>query len=129
MPQLTKLQKTALSGDILVLIVLTVAGFATHLTLDAVGRLIVTAVTALIAWAAVAPFLRVYDSDVLATPGSVWRVGWAWLVAAPLATFLRAIALDRDIPWPFVLVTILLNGFALAAWRIAFGWWQVRSRS
>jgi len=129
MPQLTKLQKTALSGDILVLIVVTVAGFATHLTLDAVGRLIVTAVTALIAWAAVAPFLRVYDSDVLATPGSVWRVGWAWLVAAPLATFLRAIALDRDIPWPFVLVTILLNGFALAAWRIAFGWWQVRSRS
>ncbi len=128
MPHLTSTQRTALTGDVLVLVLLTVAGFATHLTLDAFGRMIVTAVAGLLAWAAVAPFLGAYAESTITHPGSIWRVGWAWLLAAPLATFLRAVALDRDIPWQFVLVTILVNGFVLVAWRIALGWWLARYR-
>ena len=113
-------------GDAAVLVLLTVVGFATHATLDAVGRFLVTALTGLLAWAAVAPFLGVYEEATIDSPGGIWRVAWAWLLAAPLATFLRGMALDRDIPWVFVLVTILVNGFGLVAWRIALGWARAR---
>ncbi|MDJ0954617.1 MAG: DUF3054 family protein [Acidimicrobiia bacterium] len=118
--------RTAMIGDVAVLLLVTAAGFATHLTLDAFGRMIVTALSALLAWAAVAPFLDVYSERVITSPGAIWRIAWAWLLAAPLAAFLRAVALDRDIPWVFVLVTIVVNGLALVAWRVGLGWWLSR---
>jgi hypothetical protein len=113
-------------GDVAVLVLLTVVGFATHATLDAVGRFLVTALSGLLAWAAVAPFLGVYEEDTIDSPRGIWRVAWAWLLAAPLATFLRGMALNRDIPWVFVLVTVLVNGFGLVAWRIGLGWTRAR---
>ena len=122
MSRFTSTQKAAISGDIAVLIALTFAGFATHLTLDAFGRMLITMLGSLLAWAAVSPFLGVYREDVIADPQSLWRVGWAAVLAAPLATFLRAVALDRDIPWVFVLVTMGTNALGLLAWRIAYGW-------
>jgi len=127
MPHLTSTQRKALIGDVVVLVLLTVVGFATHLTLDAFGRMFATGITALLAWAAVAPFLGVYSPTVITDPRSIWRVAWAWLLAAPLATFLRGVVLTRDIPTTFVIVVILVNGFALVAWRIALGWMLARS--
>ncbi len=129
MPHLSHIQRKVLIGDLAVLVILTVVGFATHLTLDAFGRMLITLAGSLLAWAAVAPFLGVYNPAVIAEPRAVWRVGWAWLLAAPLATFLRGAALDRDIPWVFVLVTIMVNGFALVAWRVGYGWWSARTGS
>ena len=126
MNRLSSIQKTAISGDVVVLIVLTFAGFATHLTLDAFGRMVITMVGSLLAWAAVSPFLGLYRHEVLADPRALWRVGWAAVLAAPLATFLRAIALNRDIPWVFVLVTMGTSAAGLLAWRIAYGWWITR---
>jgi FlaA1/EpsC-like NDP-sugar epimerase len=126
MPHFTRIQRTVIAGDVVVLVLLTVAGFAAHVTLDALGRMVVTTAAALLAWGAVAPFMGIYSEAVIADPRAVWRVGWAWLLAAPLATFLRGVALDRDIPWQFILVTILLNGFALVAWRVVHGWVQAR---
>jgi hypothetical protein len=134
MPYFTESQRRAIIGDVVVLVVLTLVGFATHLTLDAFGRMAVTLVASLLAWAAVAPFLGVYSPTVIDEPRAVWRVGWAWLLAAPLATFLRGAVLGRDIPPTFVIVTILVNGFGLVLWRIALGWslarrYRVGSRS
>ena len=122
MPYFTPSQRRAIIGDVSVLVMLTLVGFATHLTLDAFGRMTVTLVVSLLAWAAVAPFLDVYNPTVIDDPKAVWRVGWAWLLAAPLATFLRGAVLARDIPPTFVIVTILVNGFGLVAWRVALGW-------
>ena len=126
MPHFTRRQWNVIIGDVAVLVLLTVAGFATHLTLDAFGRMLVTAIGALAAWAAVAPFLGVYRENVIEDPRSVWRVAWAGVLAAPMATFLRGAMLDRDIPWVFVLVTMLTTSFALVAWRIGYGWWSAR---
>jgi hypothetical protein len=127
MPELTSLQRKALIGDVAVLVVLTVAGFATHLTLDAFGRMVVTGVTGLGAWAAVAPFLGVYDESVITNPKGIWRVAWAAVLSAPLATFLRGAVLARDVPPVFVLVVILTNGFGLVAWRVYLGWSLART--
>ena len=120
----TSTQRTAVIGDAVVLALLTIIGFATHLTLDAFGRMLATGVTALLAWAAVAPFLGVYRPSVISDPRSVWRVAWAWLLAAPLATFLRGAVLGRDIPPAFVAAVILVNGLGLLLWRIVL-WWML----
>ena len=122
-------QRRAAMGDVIVLTLLTLAGFATHLTLDAFGRMVVTLLGSLLAWAAVAPGLGAYRAEVLTNPRHLWRVGWAAAAAAPLATFLRGMALDRDIPWVFVLVTMGTNALGLLLWRTAYGWWTARQPS
>ena len=127
--QLDPVSRRALLGDVTVLVVMTVAGFATHLTLDAIGRMALTGVTALAAWAAVAVPFGVYRAEAIRDPRSLWRVAWAWTVAAPLATFLRGAFLARDVPPVFVIVVILTNGFALVAWRIYLGWSLARAHS
>lgn len=126
MPHFTSKQRTVITGDVTVLVLLTVVGFATHLTLDAFGRMIVTMIGTVAAWAAVAPFLGVYSESGIEDPRSLWRVAWAGVLAAPLATFLRGMMLDRDIPWVFVVVTMLTTSFALVAWRVGYGWWSAR---
>jgi hypothetical protein len=125
---LTPLQRRAAVGDVIVLLALTVVGFATHLTLDAFARMVVTAVTAVAAWSLAAPFLLVYRESVIRDARSIWRVPVAWLLAAPLATFLRGAILARDIPPTFVMVVILVNGFGLVVWRVALGWNLARSQ-
>ena len=129
MSNLTPNQRKAVLGDAVVLVLLTVAGFATHLTLDALWRMIVTASGALVAWFTVSPFLRVYDESTLRDPKALWRVALAWVIAAPLATFLRGAILGRDIPPVFVIVVILTNGFGLIAWRVFLGWSLARRRA
>lgn len=118
-------RRTAL-GDLAVLALLTVAGFATHLTLGAFGRMLVTLFSSFVAWATVAPAVGAYRHEVLADPRHLWRVVLAGVASAPMATFLRAAALDRDIPWVFVLVTILTNTAGLVLWRVGSGWWTAR---
>ena len=120
------LQRKAIIGDVAVLVAVTVAGFVTHMTLGAFGRMVVTVGGALAAWFAVAPHVGVYRAEHILAPRSLWRVGLAWLLAAPFATYLRGAILGRDIPPEFVTVVILINGFALTFWRLALGWSQTR---
>ena len=120
------LQRKAIIGDVAVLVAVTVAGFATHMTLDAFWRMLVTTTSALLAWFVVSPFVGVYRPENILVPRSLWRVGIAWLIAAPLATYLRGAILGRDIPPEFVTVVILINGFALVVWRLVLGWSQAR---
>lgn len=122
MPYFTDSQRKAIIGDVAVLAFLTLVGFATHRTLDALGRISVTLVVSLIAWSAVAPFLGVYSPTVIDDPKAIWRVGWAWLLAAPLAMFLRGAMLGMDISPTFVAVTIGVNGFGLVMWRAVLGY-------
>ncbi len=122
MKHLSDTQRTAAIGDIVVLLVLTVIGFATHLALNALGRFAVTAAGSVLAWMAVAPFIGVYEEQTIVTPAQIWRVALAAALSAPLAAFLRGMALNRDIPWVFILVTMLTSAFGLLVWRIGYGW-------
>jgi hypothetical protein len=57
---------------------------------------------------------------------AVWRVAWAWAIAAPVAGFLRAWVLGVGVSATFVLVMIAVNGAAMVVWRTAFAAIQQR---
>lgn len=120
------LLRWAFVGDAVVLVALTVVGFATHSTLDATWRLVVTTVGVLAAWALVAPWFGVFSTNVLLRPAEVWRVAWAWAIAAPVAGFLRAWVLGVTVSATFILVTIAVNGAGLVIWRAVFATIQQR---
>ena len=118
----------AIFGDAVVLVAITAAGFLTHSTLDETGRLVVTTLGVLFAWALVAPWFGVMSSDVLMRPAAVWRVAWAWAIAAPVAGFLRALMLGVGVSATFILVLIAVNGAVMVVWRAAFAAVQERRR-
>lgn len=120
------LLRWAIIGDVVVLVVLTAFGFLTHSTLDETWRLVVTTVGVLVAWAVVAPWFGVFSTEVLTRPTAVWRVAWAWAIAAPVAGFLRAWVLGVGVSATFVLVMIAVNGVAMTIWRAAFAAAQQR---
>ncbi|RMF50269.1 MAG: DUF3054 family protein, partial [Anaerolineae bacterium] len=94
-----------LLGDVSALALVTVAGFATHGELpDAGWRMATTFIPLLVAWLCAGGAL-----GCLRTPyTSLVRLGWALLLTAPLAAWLRGLWLMRPIPPIFVLV---LGGF------------------
>ena len=114
------LLRWAVIGDGAVLVVVTVFGFLTHSTLDETWRLVVTTLGVLVAWAVVAPWFGVFSTEVLTRPAEVWRVAWAWAIAAPFAGFLRAWILGVTVSTTFILVTIAVNGTALVIWRAVY---------
>ena len=128
MKHLAPIERRAAVGDAVVLVVLTVAGFATHMTLDAFGRMVVTVLGSLIAWYPIGAFLGVFEERNIQNPRQLWRVALAWVFAAPLAAFIRGLVLWRDIPPAFVVVVILANGFALVMWRLLLGWQSATRR-
>lgn len=128
MRRISAIERRAATGDAVVLAALTVVGFATHMTLDAAWRMAVTIVGSLAAWYVVGPFLGVFREANILNPRELWRVGLAWVIAAPLATFLRGLILARDIPPVFIVVVILTNGLGLLLWRTYLGWASVRHR-
>jgi len=121
------LLRWAIIGDAVVLVALTAFGFLTHATLDETWRLVVTTLGVLAAWALVAPWFGVFSTEVLTRPTAVWRVAWAWAIAAPVAGFLRAWVLDVTVSATFILVMIAVNGAVLVVWRAVFAALQQRS--
>lgn len=107
-----------LIGDLVTLLLVTALGFATHGTLGSAGfRILTTFVPLLIAWAAVAPFLGAYDSGRATQARQLWRPFWAMILAAPLASWLRAVWLNAPILWIFVLVLGGFSALGILAWR------------
>jgi hypothetical protein len=120
------LLRWAIIGDVVLLIALTVVGFVSHSTLDETWRLVVTTLGVLLAWAVVAPWFGVFSTAVLTRPAAVWRVAWAWAIAAPVAGFLRAWILGVTVSATFILVMIAVNGAGLVIWRVAYAALQQR---
>lgn len=121
------LLRPAIIGDAVVLIALTVLGFVAHATLDETTRLIVTTLGVLIAWAVVAPWFGAFSVEVLTRPAQVWRIALAWIVAAPLATFLRGWILGIEVSTTFTLTVIAINGIAMVVWRAVLAFYLSRS--
>ncbi len=124
MGKMTPKQKLGLllGGDILTLILVTVAGFATHGTAaTAGGRMFTTLIPLALAWFLSGPFLGCYDLERASQPRQLWRPFWAMALAGPLAAWGRALMLGNAPILPvFVLVLMGVGAFSLLAWRIIF---------
>jgi hypothetical protein len=118
MDELTSSRRTILlAGDVLVLGLVTLAGFATHGTLGAGARMLTTFLPVLAAWFLIGPHLGVFDESLAREARQLWRPFWAMILAAPLAAFLRGAWLGTPILPVFVAVLGGTSALALLVWR------------
>lgn len=106
-------------GDALTLALLTIAGFAFHQELEAVGssRFLATYLPLLAAWLASAGILGALDPQRAVEPRQMWRPCVAALIAAPLGAVLRAAWLGTPPVPVFIAVMSLMTLLGLALWR------------
>ncbi len=123
-------------GDLLAFTLFAIIGRRSHSEaagLTAWFEVLKTAAPFMAGWFLVAPWLvafraRDYQAGATTSVGDVAkRTALAWLVAAPLALLLRAILLQRGIPFSFALITFITNLTLLVVWRTLFAWlWRKR---
>jgi hypothetical protein len=108
-------------GDILILGIVTLSGFATHQTLDSAGAYMLTTLLPLTAaWFLISPHLKTYDLSSVNEPRELWRPFWSMWLAAPIMGLLRALWLDSVVIPIFVLVIGGVGSLAILAWRTLF---------
>jgi hypothetical protein len=114
-------------GDILVLGLVTLFGFASHDELGSAGtRMMTTFVPLVFAWGLISPWLGVFRAEIMDNPRQLWRPFWAMVLAGPMAAWIRGVWLQRPIVPVFVVVLGGVSALALLAWRTIF--WLIISR-
>ena len=115
------------AGDICVIALVTIIGFATHGSLDTASlRMLTTFIPVLVAWYLISPFLGVYQSEVITDWHKLWRPALAMVYAAPFAAWLRAIMLDTTTSWIFIGVLAIVIAVGIMIWRALY--WLVVCR-
>jgi len=111
-------------GDILAIAIVTVIGFVTHgeTGLSFLPRMATTFVPLNIAWFLIAPWLGLFDSQVVANRLLLWRPAWAMILAAPLATILRAALLNGAALPLFTLILGATSALGMIIWRAIYVW-------
>jgi len=111
-------------GDIVALAIVTVIGFATHgeTGLSFVPRMTTTFFPLVIAWFLVSPWLGLFDSQVVSNPKLLWRPALAMMLAAPIATILRAAKLNAAALPLFTLILGTTSALGILIWRAIFAW-------
>lgn len=113
------------AGDLIALLLFVVIGQADHNTLNQSNPILgalPNLVALAIPWLIVAFLLQAYPRKSMGLAQFMGRSALAWLIAAPLGLWLRSILQNRAvIPVPFLIVTLLVGGLMLLAWRLVFG--------
>ena len=122
---MVKLKRPPISllvGDILVLVLVTVAGFMTHNTLGSAGsRILATMLPLLVSWLVIGAHVGVFDAEKARSPGQLWRPFWGMILAAPLFALLRAFMLGVEtINTTFIVVMGGIGALAMLAWRALY---------
>lgn len=104
--------------DALVLLTVTLAGFANHNSNLEGGRWLITFLPLCAGWALVAPWLGNYESKFWNDPAQAWRALLAMVLAAPFSAFLRAILLDGTVIPIFVIALGGISALSMTAWRV-----------
>ena len=119
-----------MAGDAVSFVVFSALGRAEHQTGLAPLQILFTALPFLIAWFPVALWLKAFQPRAVA---SVWAavksVFLPWLLTWPLALQLRALILDRNIPFSFAAVVFAMNLALLALWRGSYAFFRQRRRA
>lgn len=112
--------------DVLVLLVVTWLGFATHDRSLVDGRWLMTFIPLVLSWFLAAPGLGLYRAGVADRVQDFWRPVLAAVLAAPLAVLLRALWLQQTVIPIFGLVMIAMTAAGMLLWRIVWAAWTTR---
>ncbi|MGC8855593.1 MAG: DUF3054 family protein [Anaerolineae bacterium] len=116
-------------GDILLLALITIIGFASHgeTSLTLLPRMLTTFLPLLAGWFLLAPWFGLFDSQVTAQAKQLWRPALAMLLAAPLVAILRAAMLNTVALPLFTLILGSSAALGITLWRALFWWWNRRT--
>jgi hypothetical protein len=121
--------KILILGDILVLLIVTLIGFATHgeTGLSFLPRVAAVFFPLIISWFAIAPWLGLFDSETTSNPRLLWRPAFALIFAGPLAVLIRGLILNEPILPIFAVVLSLTSALGIAIWRAVY--WMLNRRT
>lgn len=107
-------------GDVIVVLLTTVTGFANHGELASAGlsRMAATFVPFAFAWFIVSPWLGCFDVERMARPANLWRPPLAAVLAAPLGAIVRGLWLGAPVIPVFAVVMGAVVAAAMFAWRL-----------
>jgi|GEM_PF-570339 len=115
------------AGDAVSFLVFAALGRAEHQTGLGLLQIIVTALPFMAAWYPVALWLRAFKPAAVASPlAAAKSIVLPWLLAWPLGLQVRALLLDRTIPFSFAAVVFATNLVLLAAWRSTYAFYLGR---
>jgi hypothetical protein len=111
-------------GDIVALAIITAIGFATHgeAGLSFVPRMTTTFFPLVVSWFLVSPWLGLFNPPIVSNGRSLWRPALAMLLAAPMATILRAAMLNSAALPLFALILGSTSALGMLLWRAVYAW-------
>jgi hypothetical protein len=100
-------------------VIIILIGFATHREtgLSFLPRMGALFFPLMISWLLVAPWLELFQEEIIFNPKQLWRPAFAILFAAPLATVLRGLILNAPIIPIFVIVLGGTLTLGMTLWR------------
>lgn len=106
-------------GDVLVLAILTVIGFATHgeTNTSYLPRMAAAFVPVTFAWFVLAPWFDLFDEGVIADPKNFWRILLVMLFVSPTAVILRGAWLNAPVLPLFAFIFGGSNAMGMIVWR------------
>lgn len=115
-------------GDILVLAVVTIIGFATHgeAGVALVPRMLTTFVPLILGWFLLAPFFELFDPVVISNSRQLWRPFVVMVFAGPFAALLRAFSLNTVVIPIFGVVLSSSAGLGMLIWRTLY--WRLQRK-
>lgn len=119
---MTQNRSVLILGDILAIGILTLIGFATHgeTNISFLPRMAATFFPLLMAWFLLAPWLGLFQDEVIYNARQLWRPALTALFAASLAVVLRGLMLNAAILPVFAIVLGAASAMWMAVWRALY---------
>jgi hypothetical protein len=123
------IQFSLVLGDVIVLALITVIGFASHgeTGLSFLPRMFTTFIPLVVSWFLIAPWLGLFDVQIISEPKQLWRPPLAMLLAAPMTAILRAAMLNTVALPLFTLILGSSAALGLLVWRGLHSLWARKS--
>ncbi len=109
-------------GDILAILITTLIGFATHGEIGTPFAFRMSAIffPLVITWFILAPFLGLFQREIITNPRQLWRPVLGMIFVGPLATVLRGLLLNTPIIPIFAVVLSVTSAFGILVWRTIY---------
>jgi len=109
-------------GDVLAIALITLIGFATHgeASLSFLPRMGAAFFPLIVAWFLLAPWLGLFQDEIVHNAPQLWRPALTAVFAASLAVVLRGLILNAPIIPIFAVVLGATTALGMVAWRAIY---------